>query len=123
MKFIEIERTVKANSKDVDAIYRISEKKGIGALRFTKKGSQVLQSTIKKLDTTKPFKIFIDKESHSLAFKQDEKGQFKLSHSKKQIYTLSYADLKKQIGTTTFYKLETSKDYTFILVAVKDENS
>ena len=122
MGFIEIERTKKMIQRSgVDVIYRLNHK-GIGTLRFTKRGVEKLNK-VKGLDKGKTFKSYIDKDTKSVAFKQTEEGKFRLSGTgaAKGTYTLSYSDVSQEIRETTHYMIEESKDYTFILVVVKDD--
>jgi hypothetical protein len=115
MGFIEIERTAKVIRKSgVDAIYRLNGK-GVGTLRFTRAGSEKVNK-IKGLDASKPFKLYIDKDTKNLAFEQTEEGKFKLGGGK-GTYTLSYSDLSREIKEMVSYILQESKEYTFVLIA------
>lgn len=111
MGFVKIEKTT-AKRSGVDAIYRLNSN-GKGTLRFTKEGSEKLVN-IKTLDVNKAVEVYIDRETKSLAFKQSENGQFKLSGAK-SVYTLSYSDINKEIRETVRYVIEDSSGYAFVL--------
>jgi len=118
MGFVEIEKNVGLTRLAVDATYRVNNK-GRATLRFTKNGIHKL-TNLKALDLTKPFKLYVDKDAKSLAFKQAEEGKFKLSGLAPGRNSLSYSAISKQITETLFYMIEESTEYSFLLVPAKD---
>jgi len=118
MGFVEIEKDPGLTRLAVDATYRVNDK-GRATLRFTKNGMDKLNN-LKTLDTSKPFKLYVDKEAKSLAFKQAEEGKFKLPDLAHGKNSLSYSAISKQITETVFYMIEESTEYSFVLVPTKD---
>ncbi len=119
MGFVELEKsTTLIKRLAVHAVYRVNDK-GVGTLRFTKNGIEKL-AELKLIEVAKEFKLYIDKDTKSLAFKQSEDGKFKLSGLAQGKNTLSYAVISKEITETVRYMIQQSKEYTFVLVPVKD---
>lgn len=117
MGFIELEKSSGLTRLPVDATYRVS-KKGSGVLRFTKNGVEKL-TKLKGFDASKPVKIYVDRESKSLAFKQSEEGKFKLGGLAKGKGSLSYAAVNKELTENAHYMIEESKEYSFVLSVAK----
>lgn len=122
MGFEEVKRTGRPGRHVVDGVYRYNEKTKIGVLRITKKGVDYLREKVEDLEVDKRLKLYIDKENLSLAFKRSDEGEFRLSGSKKNHFSLVYQDLSKLVRKNMQYMIELSKDFTFILVPVADKD-
>lgn len=120
MAFVEIKKKGKLTRYAVDVVYRINQTTKLGVLRFTKKGIDTLFTSFPQVTINKPFKIFIDKDNGELAFHNDPKGDFRITKSKKDQYAIFSTDLTKEIEKDSFYLLQHSKEYGFILVPVED---
>ncbi len=123
MGFVEIKKKGRANRYATDVVYRINQKTKLGAFRFSKKGIETLFNKFPEVDINTPFRVFIDKDNGNLAFKSDAKGDFRIALSKKDQYAIFSTDLTREVEKDSFYLLQHSKDYSFILVAVEDEKT
>lgn len=106
--------------KEIDAVYRFNQNKGMGVLAFTKKGAEYLRRNIKELEASNKFKLYVDRSNFSLAFKQANDGNFILSGKEGNQYKLCYKELSRQIHKDVYYIIEQSKEYTLLLVPAKD---
>ena len=79
-----------------------------------------LNENMKALDISKQFKLYIDEESLSLAFKQANDGEFRIVGIKDHRYLVTYKDLSNLINRNMNYMIEVSKEYSFVLVAIKE---
>ena len=117
MEFTKIAKTLRGEP-DADATYRIGQK-GIGRLKFTRKGTDKLEDLI-GADYKGLFNLYVNKETQSLAFEFSERGRFKFSGLTRKSPTpiLSYNDLSKTLTKNMLYMIVESKKYSFILVPI-----
>lgn len=120
MAFIRLIKRNKPATYNVHVVYRINPTLRKGAFRFTKKGVDFLHANFPQLQLNKPFRVFLDRDNGNLAFLSDEKGEFNISSSKKDQYAIFNRAITKEIDKDSYYFIQPSKEYSFILVSVED---
>ena len=120
LKFKELTKSVKGRSNltrlGIDASYTINGR-GQGRLMFTTGGMAKLDKIFGE-DKSKPFKLFIDQETQSLAFLLTEKGTYKLTGLARYRNLLTCHDLTEAFRQEMFYKMVESRNYSFLLVPI-----
>ncbi|MFY9221200.1 MAG: hypothetical protein WAQ98_00945 [Blastocatellia bacterium] len=115
LKFKELTKSTRNRSGLlVDATYTINSK-GDARLRFTKQGMAKLDKIFGE-DKSKPFKLFIDEETQSLAFLLTETGTYKLTGWLPDRNLLTYYNLSKVFTKEKLYMIVESENYSFLLL-------
>ena len=115
MEFQELEKkSTNGRRLLVDATYRRNSK-GMGTLRFTKNGIEKIGKIIGE-DHSQSFKLFINKETQSLAFQLSQTGKFRFSGLERNSHKLSYNDLSQVFSKEISYMIAQVQGYAFVLV-------
>ena len=118
MRYEELEKNSIMYRETIDVKYTIN-KGGQGRLRFTKRGSRIIKEK-RKIDVSKEFKMYIDRESLSLAFKQAEGGEFRFSGIGDGEYHIYWRYIAKEIKKNVNYIIQESEEYSFVLIPIAE---